>query len=286
MSSVLASESKSDSEQKAPPSRGRARKRGKELSGIRLRAGQILVFVVFLAAWEFAVSMGLVGEVLVSRPLKVWDKLVELAMSERLYSAAWVTTKEILVGLVLGTVLGVACGLVFALKPNIYKLFQPFVTTIYTVPRTALVGLFVIWFGLGEMSKIVLVVSLVFFSMLFNSYSGIANVDRNLVNAVRLMGGGNADVVRHVYLPSAVPWIFAGLRISLIFALTGAIVGEMLASRNGLGFLLQGYAALFDSAGVFAVLVIVAIFANCLSAVLNICERLMIRWKDDGPAST
>lgn len=253
----------------------------RELSGLPLRLGQVLLLALLLGAWELAVQTGAAREVLVSRPTAIWEELVELAGSERLYRAAWVTTKEILAGLAIGSLAGVACGLLFALRPNVYRLLQPFVTTIYTVPRTALVGLFVIWFGLGEMSKIVLVVSLVFFSMLFNSHSGIANVDKHLVAAVRLMGGGAKDVIRHVYLPSAAPWIFAGLRISLIFALTGAIVGEMLASRDGLGFLLQGYAALFNTAGVFAVLVIVALFANLLSVLLNLAERVLIRWKDD-----
>jgi NitT/TauT family transport system permease protein len=257
----------------------RARKRRKL---VILTSLQLATFVVLIFLWQFTVQAGWFSEFEVSKPTAVFDILRTLVTSHFFYTAVWTTTTEILSGLVIGSVLGVAVGILLAGKPYVYRVASPLIATLYTLPRIALVSLFIMWFGLGVQSKIVLVVSLVFFSMLFNTYSGVRNIERRLVHNVRLMGGSRRTLTREVYLPGIMPWIFSGLRISLVFAVTGAVVGEMLGSYKGLGFLLAQYQNAYVSAGVFAMIVVIAVFAMLLSWILAQVERRLVRWNSSG----
>jgi NitT/TauT family transport system permease protein len=149
---------------------------------------------------------------------------------------------------------------------------------LYTLPRLALMPLFIVWFGIEEESKIALVVSLVVFVMLMNTYTGVRSVPVALVDEVRLMGGKTKDVIRHVYLQATLPWIITGVRISLVFALAGAIVGEMFAAKYGLGYLMTRYSNLFRSDGMVALLAIIAVVAIVLNGLLTLAERRLVFW--------
>jgi len=258
-----------------PRKRG-ATSRARALIGLLLL--QVATFVLVIVIWEVFVDLGWLSLFQVSKPSIVVQDLGEIITDPKFGLHIWYTLVEIVLGLLIGTVAGVAAGVLFAMLPFLYRVATPLITTIYTLPRVALVGLFIIWFGIGTDSKTALVVSLVFFSMLFNTHRGVTLIDRRLIDNVRLMGGGRWTVVRQVYLPGTMPWIFSGLRISLIFSVTGAVVGEMLGSLGGLGYLLANYQNAFDSAGMFAVLVLIAVFANVLNVIFGLAERRVLRW--------
>jgi NitT/TauT family transport system permease protein len=245
-------------------------------------AVRLAVIVALLAVWQLVVSVGLVDEFYLSKPTVVFADLARLLAEPAVHQHLLVTSRELLVGLVVGAVAGVAAGLVMGAIPALYEATSPVIATLYTLPRLALLPLFVLWFGIGEGSKVALVVSLVFFSMLLNTYSGMRGVDRSLVDAVRLMGGGRWAVLREVTLPAIAPWLVAGLRISLVFAVTGSVVGEMMVSKEGLGFLLIQKSGTFDTAGVLAILVIVAVVANVLDVLFSAVEKRARRWSRDG----
>jgi NitT/TauT family transport system permease protein len=249
------------------------------MARVKLHLLQVAVAVALLGLWELAAKAGWVSELFVSDPITVAKTTWDLLGDGSTYGDLWVTTREILIGMVIGVAAGVTCGILLGLKPYAYRVVSPIIGTLYTLPRLALLPLFVLWFGLGQGSKIALVVSLVFFSMLLNTYSGVREIDPRLRDAVRLMGGGRGAVVKEVLIPATLPWILAGLRVSLVFAVTGAVIGEMMAGQSGLGYLITARGQLFDTKGLLALLVIVAALAIVLNALITMAENRLTFWK-------
>src|SRR3977135_3053933 len=140
-------------------------------------------------------------------------------------------------------------------------ILDPFIMIFYSLPKIALAPLFVLWFGVGIDMKIILTASVVFFLVFLNTYTGVRNVSRELIAILRLMGASDRHVLTKVILPSAVSWVFAGLRLSVPYALIGAIVGELIAANQGLGYLLADASGQFNTAGVFAALLAIVLLA-------------------------
>src|SRR5207245_1556401 len=165
----------------------------------------------------------------------------------RLHAQIWATVQEAVVGLAVGIVGGVLVGMLFAFFPFLSGLFHPLMVIFNATPRIALAPLFIVWLGIGLASKVAMVVSLVFFIIFFSTYAGLREVDVNLINHVRVMGGSRGDLVRHVLFPSALTWIFASLRTCVGFAVIGAILGEYLGADRGIGWIVQYGESLFNS---------------------------------------
>src|SRR5436190_15842948 len=147
------------------------------------------------------------------------------------------------------------------------------------VPRVVLAPLFLLWFGLGVASKVALAVTLVFFVMFFNTYQGVRDVDRVLIDNARMLGASELQLVRHVLVPSALTWIFSSLHTSLGFALVGAAVGEYLGSARGLGYVISQAEGTFDTTGVFAGMAVLGLVVVMVSAGVTRLERWLLRWK-------
>lgn len=243
------------------------------------RLGTILAV---LGLWQVLSDTGAIDEYFFSKPTAVWDALVRLVRSPNFAQHLQVTLTEASVGLVAGCAAGMVVGFLFAKSPLLYKLFDPILSALYTLPRVALAPLFILWFGLGASAKIALVISIVFFIMLLNTYAAMTSVDSDLVDAMRLLGAGRVLLYRRLYVPFAVPYLIAALRISLSFAIAGAVVGEMLVAEYGLGKLLRQRQDLLDTAGTFAVLTVIAGIAILLNAVIKLIEVACTRWR---PAS-
>jgi len=142
-----------------------------------------------------------------------------------------------------------------------------------------LAPIFTLWFGLGVLSKVAFGVTLVFFIVFFNTYQGVKDVDRNILNNARMLGGSERDLVRHVLLPSAMTWILASLHTSVGLALVGAVVGEYLGSARGLGYIIAQAEGLFDTTGVFAGIVVLSVFALLVDSLVTLVERRLLVWK-------
>src|SRR5258708_17720091 len=161
---------------------------------------------------------------------------------------------------VLGTVLGLAMGLWLALSPTTSALFDPYIKAVNSMPRVILAPIFGVWFGLGMASKVALGVMLVFFIVFFNVYQGVREVSATVLANGRMLGMNERQLMRHVYWPSALSWMFSSLHTSVGFAVVGAVVGEYLGSAAGLGYLIQQAEGVFDVAGVFAGMFVLSAF--------------------------
>jgi NitT/TauT family transport system permease protein len=244
-------------------------------------AWRVGITVVGLALWE-AASGRLIKPFWISSPSAIWAQLADWIATGELWLHVEITLTETILGFVFGAVSGIGVGLALGLNKRLAAVLDPFIIAFYSLPKIALAPLFILWFGVGLLSKVVLATFVVFFLVFYNTYAGTLAVEQELVDVLRLMGGTRGQIIRKVILPSVLLWIFTGMKISVPYALIGAVVGEMMASNKGLGYLIQAAAGQYDTSGVFAALFVLMIIATGLHTALKLSERLMLRWKEEG----
>jgi NitT/TauT family transport system permease protein len=237
-----------------------------------------LFLLAFLALWQGAVALGLADAAFVSTPVAVARSVWSLFGSGEIFGDLGTTLLEIMLAFALSVVLGVASAFVLDRHDWFSRVIAPFLTAINSMPRIALGPLFVLWFGIGIASKVVLAFSLGYFIMLLSTLGGLRTVDRDLLLMSRLFGASEYALFRHVRLPWAVPGVFAGLKLTLIYCSAGAVIGEMIAARSGLGLLVQTLSGSFNIAGVMALILVVAAMVMVLTGLLEWCERVLLAW--------
>ena len=190
-----------------------------------------------------------------------------------------VSFSEFLLGYWLAVLIGITFGLLLAVSWRARAVLSPWVDGLYATPVIAVAPLIILWFGVGVMAKVVTAFTLVYFILLVNTLGGAKNVDNDIMTIAQLMGASKRDLLWKITLPSALPWIFAALSIALTYSLLGVIVAEILASNQGLGYLIASSAGNFDTAGVFAALVVLAAIAWAFSTAMRKAEGWLLRWK-------
>jgi len=248
-----------------------------DIPAVRICIRLILVTILLLT-WEYA-SGRWIEEYWVSRPTDVWAKIVEWWHSGDLIMHMGITAGEAISGFLIGTIFGGIVGFIFGWYKRIADILDPFIIAIYSLPKVALAPLFIIWFGIGFEMKVILTGVIVFFLVFFNTYSGVRDTSRELIDIVRLMGAKTPQILWWVVLPSALTAIFVGLRVSVPYALIGAVVGEMMASNRGIGFLLMQSAGQFDTAGTFASLLVLIVISAAFNESIRHLESYLLRWK-------
>ena len=242
---------------------------------------QIAFVVITFGAWEWLSNI-LHAEFWVSRPSLVAIALVNWAKSGNLASDLQLTLTEAGVGFVIGSVVGALVGFVLGWVQRLGKLFEPMVLALYTLPKIALAPLFVLWFGIGPVNKIMFSALLVFFMVFFTTFQGVRQVDRDLVANARLLGASRMAIWTKIAIPYAAVWVFTGIRIGLPYALIGAIVGEFVAADSGVGFRIKEATSFFDTASVFAGLVILMAISLLLLGLLRLLEMRLMGWQNPG----
>ena len=189
------------------------------------------------------------------------------------------TLLETVLAFVIGTALGLVCGLWLALAPTAGAILDPYIKAANSMPRVILAPIFSLWLGLGIWSKVALAVTLVFFIVFFNVYQGVKEVSPVVLNNARMLGASQRQLLRTVYLPSATSWVFSSLHTSVGLAFVGAVVGEYLGSARGVGYLILQAEGTFDVNTVFAVIVVLTAFALALDAMVSRVEKRLMKWQ-------
>jgi NitT/TauT family transport system permease protein len=239
---------------------------------------RVALVTVLLVLWEIAADRW-IDITFISRPSDIVTRLGDWVGDGTLWTNSWITVQEIVYGFLLGAAAGVLVGFVLASLNFLYRVLDPFMMALYAIPKVALAPLFIVWFGIGMHMKVLLAAATVFFLVFVNTAAGVREVDRGLVDAVRLMGGSRWHVVRKVVLPSSMTGVLTGLKVAVPYALIGAVIGELVASNKGLGYLINDAASQFDTAGVFATLVVLSVIAGVLNVVVNLIGKRVNRWK-------
>jgi len=251
------------------------------MSGSRttpLFVARALFLIVILAIWQGAVATGIADAAFISTPVSVAQSLWQLFRTGELVPNLGTTLLEIVIAFSTSVVFGIGSAVILDRNDGFNRIISPFLTALNSMPRIALGPLFVLWFGIGIASKVVLAFSLGYFIMLLSTLGGLKNVDRDLLLMSRLFGASELRLFRHVRLPWALPGIFAGLKLTLIYCSAGAVIGEMIAARSGLGLLVQTFSGRFDVAGVMALILIVALMVMVLTSAMDLTERRLLEW--------
>jgi NitT/TauT family transport system permease protein len=239
---------------------------------------QAAALAVLLAVWEAAGRAHLLNPLFVPSPSQIGAALAELFGSGRIWPHLEATFAAALGGLVIGIVVGAVLGIAAALVGILAELLEPVMTLLNAVPRVVLAPLFVIWLGVGLASKVALSFILVAVLIFFTVFTGIRQVDRRLVERVVTLGGGRAALVRHVYLQAVASWVLGNLKVAVGFAFTGAVVGEFVAASRGLGYLLSFAQSTYNSALMFALILLILIVVLAIFGIAGRLERHLLQW--------
>lgn len=239
-----------------------------------------IAFAAFLlCCWQFlSPAFGL--EFFLSTPVAIVSALSEQILDGSLFFHAAITTIEAVSGFVLGGTIGMLFGLLLGRVNFLANVLEPFLMAFYSLPKAALAPLFVLWFGIGIDMKVILAASIVFFLVFLNTFTGVRQVSQEQIAILRLMGASERHLLTKVVMPSAVVWVFTGLKLSVPYALIGAIVGEIIASNRGLGYMLAHAAGQFDTAGTFAALFAIMALASILNFLVKFAEARLMPWRE------
>lgn len=244
------------------------------LIGLRL----ILLVSVFVV-WQITADHGWVKKLYVSTPTAIWEALVKDIGNGLLIRDLGTTMYETVLGFAISAVLGVTAGILLYSSALLYAVLRPFISALNSLPRLALAPLLVLWLGLGSASAVALVISLVFFIIMLNTYAGLQAASRDHLILARTLGARKWTLFRTFVLPAAIPTVFAGFQLGLTYAFLGAVIGEMLAGSSGIGARLALTAATFNTSSFFAALVLLMAVATILAAGVRAIERRLLRWQ-------
>lgn len=253
-------------------------------SSLARRAGalwpHVVLLVVLLGAWEYAARMRWVDPTFVGQPSGIFEFLwVNMIQSHKLWIDLGWTLLGTFTSFILGSVAAVLAGLLFVTVPRLERFVDPYLTAFNAMPRIALMPLFILWFGLGIASKIAIGFSLAFFIVLSSTVAGMRGLNQDHVTLTRTLGASPSRMFGFVTLPSAVPVIFSGLRLGLIYAMLGVVGGEIIAAEHGLGQNLAYLASTFNMNGVMALLLVLSLLGMAVAWSITLIERRLLRWQ-------
>ncbi|WP_337267247.1 ABC transporter permease [Oryzifoliimicrobium ureilyticus] len=244
---------------------------------------QIAILVCSLALWEIASDLNWIDPFFYASPSAVAERLYDWAINGTTEGSLWynlgVTMEEALIGFFTGSIAGVIVGIGLGRNQMLSDIFSVYIKAINSIPRVVLAPIFIMIMGLGLASKVALAFIMVFFVVFANAFQGVREADRDMIANARILGASNWQVTRTVVIPSAMSWIFASLHVSFGFAIIGAIVGEFVGARFGIGQLISIAKGTFDAAGMFAAIVLVMLVTLAAEAVMTAIENRLAKWR-------
>jgi NitT/TauT family transport system permease protein len=239
-----------------------------------------IMLLALLGVWQFTVSVVGVSEFILPSPAAVAGALGRLLAGDDIWGHIGVTMLEVIAGFGIALLVGVAVGAVLGRVAWLQRAVQPALVSLQVVPKVAFVPIFVIWFGFGPTSKIVMAALLAFFPIMLNVMLGVRSVDSGHRDVMRGLGAGRWATFRNMELPTTLPYVFAGAEVAIVFSVIGAIVGEYLGGSEGLGYLVVSSLNALDAPRLFAVIVLLAVLGSLLYVAVTTVKKLVIPWHD------
>ncbi|MDB5788306.1 MAG: binding--dependent transport system inner rane component family protein [Caballeronia mineralivorans] len=244
---------------------------------------RIAVLVFVLGGWEMSARLKWIDSFFFSMPSLIYLQLVEWFTNGTSQGPLWmqvlVTLEETVLGFLIGAAGGIVCGIALGRNKLLSDVFSLYIQIANSIPRVVLGSVFVIALGLGMASKVALAVVMVFFVVFGNAFQGVREADRYMIANAQILGASKHQVTMTVVIPSALSWILASLHVSFGFALVGAVVGEFLGSKQGIGLLISTAQGAFNASGVFAAMIVLAVVALAADYLLTSLERRLLKWK-------
>lgn len=244
---------------------------------------RLAVLVLVLGGWELSARMKWIDPFFYSMPSMIWSQIVEWLREGTSQGPLWqqvlVTLEETVIGFLIGAISGVICGIVLGRNKLLSDVFSIYIQIANSIPRVVLGSVFVIALGLGMASKVALAVVMVFFVVFANAFQGVREADKYLIANAQILGASPRQVTMSVVIPSAMSWILASLHVSFGFALVGAVVGEFLGAKEGIGLLISTAQGAFNASGVFAAMIVLAVVALAADFLLTRLEKRLLKWR-------
>jgi NitT/TauT family transport system permease protein len=229
--------------------------------------------------WELIILITKPQAYILPTPLSVWDTLVTLLGTSTMWSQLGATMEGTLLGFVVGCVAGVLLGIAAGEFKLVRQVIYPYLVAIQSLPKVALVPVIATWFGFGLNAKVVLVVLLVFFPVLVNTFQGVATADPDMIDLVRSLHGGRWQQLWRVRFFSAMPFIFTGFELGIVYAFLGAVLAEMTGAQNGTGVMVEQFQTNADTEATFALLIVLAVVGLVLNTLVRYVHRKVVFWE-------
>jgi NitT/TauT family transport system permease protein len=239
--------------------------------------GRLLLAVVLILAWEWGARV--FGSLFFAPPLATAQRIVEMAANGKLLTDTIATLRVSVMGFVIGCIAGVGLPFVLRLSPRAAAAIEPFIMASQGIPKYALTPWLILWFGIGDAPKAIVVTLFTFYITFITVFAGVRGVDQRLINMARIIGASERTIERKVIWVSLLPFFFTGLKVALPRAVSAAIVGEFLVSTEGIGFSIERARQLSDTTGVFAGIVVAVALVLIINAAVNALERRALRWR-------
>jgi NitT/TauT family transport system permease protein len=246
-----------------------------------MRFAGLLSILAGLALWEFVSRFLVANALFLAAPTQIFAAIIDLAKSGELWPHIAISAAEFALGYVIASLLGITVGFAMASSDLAKKVLQPWISGLYATPTIALAPLFILWLGIGIWSKVVVVIFLVLFPVAINTEAGLRTTSARLIEMLRSFGATPRQIFFKLSLPSAMPFILAGLKLGIGRGLIGVVVAELFGSRAGLGRLISQSADAFNMPDLFAGVVILAVAGIVMTAGFTRLERVLVPWTRD-----
>ena len=256
-------------------------KKNGKLQGLLRTIGEYALSVgVFIALWWIYVAVKHVPAYILPSPPKVWSSLVKMFVKGTVYENTWATTYEVILGFVIGDFLGIVLGYVFIKIDALKTMLMPYLIFLQTAPKIALVPLFVVWFGIGLVSKVVLIISMVLFPVLSGMMLGLESIPPDVRNLMKILKASKWQVFSQVEMQYSLPALFASLKVGIVQAVIGAIVAEWMSGKQGLGYILTYASSTYDTPMLLAGIIVTIILGIATCQVISVLEDKFLYWHE------
>ncbi|MDA8123684.1 MAG: ABC transporter permease [Deltaproteobacteria bacterium] len=242
-------------------------------------AVRITAIAAVVILWEMAARNNLRIAFYTSFPSEIVLDLIDFAASGELFRHVSITLSEAYLGLFYGSLIGISLGILCGQFLTFGRIFAPIVSALQGIPQLTLAPLYILWFGIGLQSKVILSALMVFFNVFISTYGGIRNIDQKLIEAATLLGGNRRQILWHIVIPASMPWILSGIRIGTSICMVGAIIGEYIGSSGGLGWMVSYASSFFQIKRAMACIAVLLIIGLLVNSILERVERYLLRWR-------
>jgi NitT/TauT family transport system permease protein len=244
-----------------------------------LFGARLAVLFGLIALWQLVVTFKLADETVTSRPSAVGSYLLSAMGDSSFWSNLWATLEATLIAFVLASAVGIIVGISLGLLPTVERVVDPFLSAFNAMPRIALAPVFIVAFGLTLQAKLAVAFTIVVFIVITSARAGVRSVDNDIMRLSTVLGANRRQLFVKVMTPTAIPSIFGGLRLGVIYSLLGVVTAELIGSNNGIGQMLQQASGVFETDHVWGLLIVLAVVAATINAVMAAVERRLLRWQ-------
>ena len=256
-------------------------KKNGKLQGVLRTIGEYALSVcVFIAIWWIYVAVNHVPAYILPSPPKVWNSLEKMFVKGTVYPHLWTTTYEVILGFVIGAFLGIVLGYIFIKVDALKTMLMPYLIFLQTAPKIALVPLFVIWFGIGLVSKVVLIISMVLFPVLSGMMLGLESIPPDVRNLMKILKASKWLCICQVEMQYSLPALFASMKVGIGQAVIGAIVAEWMSGKQGLGYILTYASSTYDTPMLLAGIIVTIILGITTYQVISVLEDKFLYWHE------